>query len=68
MKAVLTNVSEYIFDDASVDEVTLMIHPSNIASQMTALCSGFEEICLPRFDENDDNYLVYRKSKNMIRK
>lgn len=68
MKSILTNVSDYILEEGSVDEVDLMIHPENKASQMVAISSGFTDVFMSNYDGYDDNYWVYRKIKEMRRK
>lgn len=68
MKSVLTNVSDYILQDSSVDEVTLMICYDNLASQMVAAASGFQSIFLSKEDGYEENQFVYRKTKDMMNK
>jgi len=68
MKSVLTNVSDYILEDMSVDEVDLIIHSDNIASRLTASASGFTGVHLSNSLDYDDSQWVYRKTKNSTRK
>lgn len=63
MKSVLSDISDYILEDGLVNEINLMIHPENTASQLTAIASGFTGILMSDYDGYDDNYWVYRKKR-----
>lgn len=68
MRSVLTNVSDYILEDFSIDEIDLTIHPDNKASQMVAVASGFTKAFQLNYGDYDESFLVYRKTKEMIKK
>lgn len=68
MKSVLTNVSDYILENISIDEIILTIDTNNKPSQMTAVASGFTKAFQLNYGDYDEGSFVYRKTKEMIRK